>query len=197
MRHNMIRDMEATILRDVCRDIKTEPELIPIGNSSIPEGTTADRARLDVSAVGIWSPMERTFLDVRVFHPHSSSYAGKRVDQVYKMQEKEKKQKYNRRIIEVEKATFTPLVFSTSGGMAPECLRYHKRIAELISLKTKEDYAHVMNHLRQRIRFTLLKTALIALRGDRGKTARRNKTNNENFSNLSFNMIPEMPSYEV
>ena len=31
------------------------------------------------------------------------------------------------------KATFTPLVFTTTGGMAPECQVYHKRLAEPLS----------------------------------------------------------------
>ena len=66
MRHNRVRDLEASILKDVCKDVKTEPELMPVGGSNITSLNTSEKARLDVSAVGIWSPMERTFLDVRV-----------------------------------------------------------------------------------------------------------------------------------
>ena len=77
--------------------------------------------------------------------------------------------------------------------MALECTKYHKKVAELIALKTKEDYSKVMNHLRTRLRFTLLKSTLIAVRGERGKS--RKPT--ENITDLSFNMVPEMPSYEV
>ena len=75
----------------------------------------------------------------------------------------------------MEKATFTPLVFTATGGMAPECTRYHKKIAELISSKTKEEYSHVMNHMRQRIRFTLLKSTLVAIHEERGKPKRKEK----------------------
>ena len=192
MRHNRIRDLEASILKDVCKDVRIEPELMPVGNSSI-DANTSERARLDVSAVGIWSPMERTFMDVRIVHPNSPSYQGKKMEKIYQLHENEKKRKYNQRIIQVEKASFTPLVFSTSGGMALECTKYHKKIAELIALKTKEDYSKVMNHLRTRLRFTLLKSTLIAVRGKRGKS--RKPT--ENITDLSFNMVPEMPSYEV
>ena len=101
---------------------------------------------------------------------------------------------YNQRIIQVEKATFTPLVFSTTGGMAPECTRFHKKVAQLVSKKTKEEYSHVMSHLRTRLRFTLLKSTLLALRGERGK---RSKCRPTKISELSFNTVPEMPSYEV
>ena len=49
-----------------------EPELIPIDsdynfNSS---GNVAEKARLDVSSVGLWSPLEKNFMDIRVFHPN-------------------------------------------------------------------------------------------------------------------------------
>ena len=111
MRHDRIRDMEANILKDVCKDVKIEPELLPIGSSSISTSTTAEKARLDVSAVGLWGPLERTFMDVRVVHPNSASYVGKKIEKIYELHEKEKKSKYNRRVIQVEKATFTPLVF--------------------------------------------------------------------------------------
>ena len=86
-----------------------------------------------------------------------------------------------------------PLVFSTSGGMAPECTTFHKRLAVLISLKTKEEYSQVMNHLRTRLRFSLLRSTLVAVRGVRGK----NKKPEGNITELSFNTIPDMPSYEV
>ena len=52
MRHNQLRDLEAVLLRDVCKDVKIEPELLPIGNSSVDSSNTAVKARLDVSAVG-------------------------------------------------------------------------------------------------------------------------------------------------
>ena len=193
LRHNRIRDLEASILRDVCKDVKVEPELMPVGSSSITSSNLSEKARLDVSAVGIWSPMERTFLDVRVVHPNSLSYQGKEINKIYEQNEKEKKRTYNQRIIQVEKASFTPLVFTTSGGMGPECTKFHKKIAQLISIKTKEDYSQVMNHLRTRLRFTLLRSTLIALRGERGKV----KKPTGSITELCFNMLPEMPSYEV
>ena len=44
-----------------------------IGDTSTSStNNVADKARLDVSAVGVWSPMERTFFDERVVHPNST-----------------------------------------------------------------------------------------------------------------------------
>ena len=41
---------------------------------------------------------------------------------LYDRNEKEKKRKYNRRVMTVEQGTFQPLVFSVFGIAAPECL---------------------------------------------------------------------------
>ena len=112
MRHDRIRDLEASILRDVCKDVRIEPELLPIENPVTSNGNNAEKARLDVSAIGIWNPMEKTFLDVRIVHPNAKSHKDQPIQQLYKNNENEKKRAYNNRIIQVEKASFTPLVFS-------------------------------------------------------------------------------------
>ena len=92
--------------------------------------------------------MERTFLDVRVMHPNSPSYKDKQPEQLYKEHERLKKNAYNARILQIEKGSFSPLIFTTTGGMGPECTRYPKRIAELLSVKRSEPYADVMNLIR-------------------------------------------------
>ena len=69
---------------------------------------------------------------------------------------------YNERIIQVEKGSFTPIVMSTFGGMGEEANRHHKRIALLISGKRNENYDDVLNFIRTRLRFTLLKSILLA-----------------------------------
>ena len=40
--------------------------------------------------------------------------------------EQEKKDLYNDRVLQVEKATFVPLVFTTTWGMGPECDKTNK-----------------------------------------------------------------------
>jgi len=57
---------------------------------------------------------------IRITHPTSQSYSGKSLAEVYQQHEKEKKDKYNQRVIDIEKSSFNPLVFTTTGGMAPE-----------------------------------------------------------------------------
>ena len=59
------------------------------------------------------------------------------------------------------------LVFTTTGGMGPECQVYHKRLAELLSAKKGEDYLTTMSWIRPRISFAILRTSLLCLRGSR------------------------------
>ena len=68
----------------------------------------------------------------------------------------------------IEKGTFTPVVFSTSGGMGLEAEKLLKRMAVKISYKRNENYCHTISFLRRRYRFDLLRTCVIALRGFRG-----------------------------
>ena len=63
------------------------------------------------------------------------------LNQIYRQHETEKKHQYASRILEVEQATFSPKVFSTTGGMAMECKRYNSRLAELVATKKGESYA--------------------------------------------------------
>ena len=88
---------------------------------------------------------------------------------MYKSHESQKKKKYNQRVIQVERATFTPVVFSTTGGMGEEAQTLVKKLAERTSRKSGQSYADVMKFLRTRLRFDLLRTTIIALRGARGK----------------------------
>ena len=187
IRHNQIRDLEAKLLSEVYRDVTTEPHLLPLSGEVFPRSTnTSQEARLDVSARGVWNAMDKTLIDIRVFHPGAPSNAILPVPNMYKKHEDEKKRTYNRRIIEVEKATFTPLVFSTSGGMGKEAVSFHKRLALLISLKRGDLYSNVMSYVRKRISFTILKATLLAIRGFRGKP----KTQVGIPENSDLNLIP-------
>ena len=75
---------------------------------------------------------------------------------------------------------------STFGGMGVEAERFHKRIAELIALKRNETYSSVINYIRTRLRFCLLKSVLISLRGVRGKSTHEKLSP---VSSLSFGLI--------
>ena len=105
-------------------------------------------------------------------------------DQLYQLMENKKKAKYNERILQVEKGSFTPIVGSTFGGWGKEATKYHKRIASLLAEKKNERYADVMSHLRTCLRFCVLRSVLVAIRGVRGKSREAAP-----LSSLSFNLI--------
>ena len=130
-RHNRICDTLAEIMEEVCADVKTEPSLLPLANTNMIKGNTAENARLDVPGIGVWSPVEQTFLDIRVIHTNSLSYIKKEIKTLYQQHKREKKLAYVERVTQVEKDLFTPCVMSTSGGMGAEAVLFIKRIAKL------------------------------------------------------------------
>ena len=93
----------------------------------------------------------------------------------------------------MEKASFTPLVFTTTGGMGPECERFNRRLAELIAVKKGERYSDVIGHIRRSLRFALLRATLVAVRGMRGK---QSVETGEEFGDVSFNLVPQCQAYE-
>ena len=50
--------------------------------------------------------------------------------------------------MEIEQRTFTPLVFTTTGGMVDECVRHHSRLVELIANKKGESYSSAISWTR-------------------------------------------------
>ena len=62
--------------------------------------------------------------------------------------EQQQKRNYNRRIMNIEHGTFTPLFFSVSGGMGKECSMFHKRVAERLTIKTGERYKKIISTIQ-------------------------------------------------
>ena len=174
-RHNELRDLEAELLDLVCTDVQIEPILQDITGEVLPAGTNLARdARLDVHARGLWERQKSTFVDVRICHPNAKSYREMTPDEIYNKHETEKKRAYEKRVLEVEQASFTPLVFTTTGGMSKECKRFHSRLAELISIKKGETYSNTISWIRTKIAFSILRSALLCLRGSRSRKRAKN-----------------------
>ena len=152
----------------VCHDMQIEPILQPITSEELANGTNqAPDARLDILCRGFWERQRAAFFDLRVCHPNVESYRDLSPKQIYRIHENEKKRKYNSRVTEIEQGTFTPLVFTTTGGMADECLRYYSRLAELLSAKKQESYATTISWVKAKVSFAILRSALLCLRGSR------------------------------
>ena len=97
----------------------------------------------------------------------ASSYASSPLAQCYRRAELDKKRKYDERIREVENGTFSPLIFSSSGGMGPSATVVFKRIATLLSEKRSHPYSHVLYWIRTKLCYSLLRSAVMCLRGSR------------------------------
>ena len=167
-RHNELRDLEAELLSMVCSDVEIEPVLQDISGEHLNRGSNkAQDARLDIHARGFWERHRSAFFDVRVCHPNAVSYRDLEPQQIYRIHEKERKRLYSERVLDIEHGTFTPLVFTTTGGMGKECLKYHSRLAQLIAIKKGEQYAKTISWIRTRTSFALLRSALVCLRGSR------------------------------
>ena len=113
-----------------------------------------------------WIRDQKAF-DVRVFDPSASRYLNQNLRQCYQRNEREKKNAYNERILNIEHGSFTPLVFTIQGGMSRECHMFYKRLSELISIKRNEPLALMTNWVRTKISFALLRSCLLYLRGSR------------------------------
>ena len=165
IRHNEIRDLTASVLTEVCHDVRVEPDLQPITHETMSAATanTSDGARLDIAMNGFWGGrFEKSFVDVRVFNPYAPANSTLTIST--RNHENQKKRVYDQRIREVEHATFTPLA---TGGLARQATVFYKRLASLLSSKLNQPYSQTMNWLRCRLSFALLRAAIQCIRGAR------------------------------
>ena len=89
------------------------------------------------------------------------------IPEMYLHHEKQKKNQFNARIIQIERGSFTPLIFSCTGGAGPEAAKFMKELADKISSKRSVNYSQTVSFIRRRIRFYILRTCVISLRGER------------------------------
>ena len=79
---------------------------------------------------------------------------------------------YEEPICEVERASFTPLVFTTSGGASPLTTMFLKHLASHLAEKRDLTYSNTLGWLRVRLNFSLLWSAIICIRGSRSTVGR-------------------------
>ena len=113
----------------------------------------------------MWRQGQNAFFDIRLTNTNARSQNYLPVSAILKKHEKEKKRDYNSRIMNVEHGTFTPLVFSLTGGEGPETFMFHKHIAQKIANKTEEKYEKVQTLIRCKLSFLILRSVLLCIRG--------------------------------
>ena len=169
LRHNEIRNITATLMSEVCHDVSIEPPLQPLSGEHLDHASarTIDGAHLDIAASGFWGGRARAFFDVRVFNPYAPSNSQLVLPSIYRKHEREKKRLYDQRVREVEFGSFTPLVMSLTGGWGKEAAVCYKRLASSLSTKWKQPYSKTMGWLRCILSFSLLRSAIMCVRGTR------------------------------
>ena len=83
------------------------------------------------------------------------------------------------------------LVFSTHGGCAPEADKFQKRVATLLAKKRNILYSEAISYVRCRVRFSILRTTLMAIRGYCGTGSTECQLAEEDL-----NLIPRSAMYE-
>ena len=162
-------------MAEVGVDVVKEPVLQPLSGEVFQRrstGTDPD-ARLDIRARGFWgSWLNCTFFDVRIFNPLAQSNRCTQLASVYRRHEQAKKHLYEERIRKVERGSFTPLVFSTTGGASRLTSTFLRHLASLLAEKHDKPYSATMAWLHCRLSFSLLHSAVLCMCGSRW-TARR------------------------
>lgn len=184
LRHDAVRDSIASFLeRAGCKSVEKEQHMTQMSQAekeTAPAGANVtDGARMDVTAIGVWGPLQKAYCDIRVFDPVAPSKESRALDALFLDNEAEKKRAYAWRVREIEHGSFTPLVFSVFGGTGRECDVFLKTLAEKTSKKTKETPSDVLAWMRTVIAFSLIRTALICLRGWRHKKRAAQDTDEE------------------
>ena len=137
LRHNEIRDITAQLMSEVCPNVATEPTLQPVTNERFyhRSANTESGARLDVRAQGFWGlHHQQAYFDVRVFNPLAASNRQSSISTCFKSHDREKRGTYER-VREVERGSFTPLVFSALGGVSRATKLTYKRLSSLLATK--------------------------------------------------------------
>ena len=114
--------------------------------------------------------------DAGFFHPAANAM---RCESAFQ-NELQKKRAYDQRVREIEHGSFSALVFSTTGGMGTTETTVYKRLASMIASKNNKAYSKTIHWLRCRLSFSLLRSAIMCLRGSRS-SLHRPETNIHNI----------------
>ena len=86
----------------------------------------------------------------------------------------------------MDKGSFTLLVFAISGGLGGEAERLMKKLSSKMEYYTGQRYSDAVEYIRKCLRFKILHTTEIFLRGDRGA-----RNNFVEIGSLDLNIEPQ------
>ena len=103
----------------MCHNVATEPTLQLVTNERFfhRSANTESGAHLDVRAQEFWGVHhQQAYFDVRVFNPLATSNYQTTISTCFRSYDREKRRVHEQRVREMERGSFTPLVFSALGG---------------------------------------------------------------------------------
>ena len=167
MRHDEATTFLAKCMKEVHRDVEVGPTLLLLMGESFNHrsANTEPDARVDIRCRGFWIDGQSAFFDTRVFYPHAPSYRSKSLKSLYRRFEMDKKREYGERIREVEHGSFTPLVFSSCGGIGPEAKIAVSSLAAAMAERRDEPYSRVLHWLRCCLSFSLARSTIRCVHG--------------------------------
>ena len=169
MRHNEIRNITASLLEEVTVGVEKEPMLqsLTVEVMAMRSANTDDNSRLDIKCRG-FGTVVKTHSLMQGFSTPSCQATDPSSSPVCMYQSNEEKRRtYEQRIHEVEYGSFTPLVMSATGGLAPAASVFYKKLASMIAMKRDHPYSMIMNLIRRQLAFSLLRSSIHAIRGSR------------------------------
>ena len=172
IQHNEARDTMAQFMRDAgYSPVEIEPKLQPLSGEEFKYKTTNrdEEARSDIKCYSFWTHMRQAYFDIKVVSPYARSYVNLKPATLFRNAELSKINQYRPRILEIEHADFTPLVFTCAGGIAPSSQLVLKRLAERISDKRGLQLSQVAGWLRVKMSFSLLRSTILCVRATREK----------------------------
>ena len=102
-RHD-VKNLEASLLSRVCKDVAIEPSLLPVTGEEfvLRSANIEDDSRLDVKARNFYRQGQTAFFDIRIAHLDAESNKNLSTEKILARHENEKKRAYNRRVLEIE-----------------------------------------------------------------------------------------------
>ena len=128
---------------------RTRAATVNWGETKAEDSQLRRRCMAGVSAqvffVCVWGETSACIFHVRIFNPYAPSNCKSTQTAVYRRHENEKRRSYQRRVLEVEHGSFTPLVFSATGGMGPAAHVTYGRLASLLAEKRLVSYHQIIS----------------------------------------------------
>ena len=160
LRHNFVREITLSLVIEVCKDVRVEPQLQTLTSKFFASSTaTRNEVRLDVCARGFWQAGQMAFFDVRVFNPNARRYAKQELSKTYQLNVKERNASTMNELCRLNTAHFHHLWY-----LQPE---EWDELPELMSEKRGSSYSIVATRIQRNIIFTLIKSIGMCLRDSR------------------------------